>query len=101
MSAVAVLTQEQLFDMLELAAEKGAERALARGGAAMLTVDAAAEAAGVSAATIRRRIRSGEIVPVRLGPRSIRIPRDAVTRPGGPVAEEAHAARFPRPPSAE
>jgi excisionase family DNA binding protein len=59
MGAVAILTDEQLQNLLEKAAEKGAERALARGGPAVLSTEQAADLAGVKAKTIREWISSG------------------------------------------
>jgi excisionase family DNA binding protein len=59
MAAVAILTDEQLQALLEKAAEKGAERALARGGPAVLSTAQAAEFARVTPKTILEWINEG------------------------------------------
>lgn len=59
--ALAVLTVEQLEALLERAAARGAERALASRGSGgdVLSTDQAADVAGVSAKTIRAWISEG------------------------------------------
>lgn len=44
----------------------------------LFTMDQVAKIAGCSVQTVRRRISDGSLRAVRLGPRSIRIPADAV-----------------------
>jgi excisionase family DNA binding protein len=45
-----------------------------------LSVQTAAIVLQVSERTIRRRIKSGEIEAVRVGPKLLRIPRDVIAR---------------------
>lgn len=64
--------------------------------AQLVTVDEAAAIAGVSVATMRRRVKAGEIRVKRIG-RSVRIDPAALRPPSEAVVLElAHAIRFPR-----
>lgn len=67
MNAVALLSQEQLAALLEQAAERGAERALARGGRAVLTTADAARLAGRSEKTVRAWIEAGDLPAQKRG----------------------------------
>lgn len=67
MTAVAVLTQEQLANLLEQAAERGAERALARGGPAILSTADAAQRAHRAEKTVLGWIRSGSLPAKKRG----------------------------------
>ncbi len=74
MTAVAVLSPEQLADLLEQAAEKGARRALEHSAPSVLSTEEAARyatAAGhrVSAKTVREWISSGALPAGRRGAR--------------------------------
>lgn len=68
-TAVAVLSPEQLQELLTEAARKGAELALASGGPSTLSTEQAATLAGVSAKTVREWISSGELPAGRRGQR--------------------------------
>lgn len=65
--------------------------------APLVTVEEAARLAGVSVATMRRRVRAGEVPAVRIG-RTVRID-PAALRPleDAQVVELAHRTRFPGP----
>ncbi len=67
MTAVAVLTQEQLADLLEQAAERGAERALARGTLGILSTADAARLANRAEKTVRVWCESGELPATKRG----------------------------------
>jgi excisionase family DNA binding protein len=72
MTAVAVLSPEQLRAMLEEAAERGAERALARGAVAptdWATPEQAAALLGATPKTVRRWAASGRLRATREGSR--------------------------------
>ncbi len=70
MSAVALLTPEQLADLLEQAAERGAARALAAAsGGDVLTTSQAARVAGVTRKTVNEWIAAGKLPAGRRGAR--------------------------------
>lgn len=56
-----------------------------------ISIPEAAEALGVSAKTVRRRITDGTIEARRIGPRTIRIPEASLTAAGRPLTIPAAA----------
>ncbi|WP_314431870.1 helix-turn-helix domain-containing protein [Microbacterium lacticum] len=50
-----------------------------------VSIEQAAEALGVSARTVRRRISDGTLEARRVGPRLIRVPEHALTAAGRPL----------------
>ena len=100
MTPVAVLSPEQLEELVRRAVEPlRAEVASLRAALpppALVTLEEAARLAGVSPATMRRRVKAGEVPAIRVG-RSVRID-PAVVRPlaEAKVLELVHEARFPR-----
>lgn len=99
MAAVDLITREDLAPLLDELRQVRAEVAELRAAlppAPLVSVEEAARLAGVSIATMRRRIKVGEVPSIRHG-RTVRIDPVALRPPSGAqVIELAHRARFPR-----
>lgn len=81
MTPLAILTPEQLEDLVERAVARALDRGPARPPDELLTTEQAATEAGVAPKTIRRRIRTGELRAERVGSRW-RIRRSALSGTG-------------------